>query len=68
MTPTILRLLANGDQGETPEIRCPAEHWPMIIYRMEDNNESLRQVADEYGVSHETIHRIVFIPRRNVGN
>jgi hypothetical protein len=31
----------------------------MVIHRVVKNNEPLRQVADEYGVSHETIRRLI---------
>jgi hypothetical protein len=50
-----------------PKYAVPAEHCPMIIYRVEDNNESLRQVADEYRVSHETIRRIMFHAQKQRG-
>jgi DNA-directed RNA polymerase subunit N (RpoN/RPB10) len=42
-----------------PKYAVPTEHWPLIMHRVVENNESLRQVADEYGVSHETIRRIM---------
>ena len=41
-----------------PHYGIPAEHWPMVIHRVVENNEPLRTVAQEYGVSHETIRRI----------
>jgi hypothetical protein len=41
-----------------PKNGIPAEHWPMVIHRVVENNEPLRTVAQEYGVSHETIRRI----------
>jgi len=50
-----------------PKYAVPAEHWRMIIYRVEENNESLRQVAVEYGVSHETIRRIMFYAQKQRG-
>ncbi len=31
----------------------------MIIHRVVENNEPLRTVAQEYGVSHETIRRVM---------
>jgi hypothetical protein len=42
-----------------PKYGIPTELWPMIMHRVVENNESLRQVADAYGVSHETIRRIM---------
>jgi hypothetical protein len=35
----------------------------MVIHRVVKNNEPLRQVADEYAVSHETIGRIMLRSR-----
>ena len=42
-----------------PKYGIPTEHWPMIIHRVVENNEPLRTVAQEYGVSHETIRRFL---------
>ena len=42
-----------------PKYGVPTEHWPMIIHRVVEKNEPLRTVAAAYGVSHETIHRII---------
>ena len=35
------------------------EAWPNIVRRVRDHHESLRQVAADYGVSHETIRRLL---------
>jgi len=35
----------------------PTDQWPIIMPRVVENKESLRTVAQEYGVSHETIRR-----------
>ena len=42
-----------------PRYGIPAEEWPNVVRRVSENHESLRQVAAEYGVSHETIRRIL---------
>ena len=42
-----------------PNYGIPTEHWPVIIHRVVENNEPLRAVAHKYGVSHETIGRII---------
>ena len=42
-----------------PTDALPPEHWPMIIHRVVENNEPLRAVAQEYGVSPETIRRLM---------
>ena len=42
-----------------PTYGLPTEHWPMIIHRVVDQKEPLRTVAAAYGVSHETIRRLI---------
>jgi hypothetical protein len=37
----------------------PSSEWPTVLKRVLEKKESLRQVADDYGVSHETIRRII---------
>ena len=60
MTPALLRLLANADQGQhTRAYGIPASQWPTVLHRVEEKKDLLRKVADEYGVSHETIRRIM---------
>jgi len=45
----------------------PTEHWPMIMHRLVENSEPLRTVAQEYGVSHETIRRITLHVQKQRG-
>ena len=33
--------------------------WPTVVHRVVEQKESLRTVAAAYGVSHETIRRII---------
>jgi hypothetical protein len=40
-------------------IGIPSEQWPTVIYRVVEKKESLRTVAAAYGISHETIRRII---------
>jgi hypothetical protein len=49
---------------KTPKYGIPAEHWPMVIHRIVEKKESLRKVAEEYGVSHETVRRVILAARR----
>src|SRR5207244_6024037 len=37
----------------------PTEHWPTVVHRVVEQKEPLRTVAAVYGVSHETIRRIM---------
>jgi hypothetical protein len=42
-----------------PNYGIPAEHWPLIIHRVVEQKEPLRTLAAAYGVSHETIRRLL---------
>src|SRR5579859_5423513 len=42
-----------------PKYGIPAEHWPTVVHRVMERKEPLRTVADAYGVSHETIRRLI---------
>jgi IS30 family transposase len=42
-----------------PKYGIPTEHWPMVIHRIMEQKEPFRTVAAAYGVSHETIRRII---------
>ncbi len=37
----------------------PASQGPIVLHRVLKKKESLRKVADDYGVSHETIRRLI---------
>ena len=37
----------------------PHEEWPTVLARVLENHESYRKVASDYGVSRETIRRLV---------
>jgi hypothetical protein len=42
-----------------PKFGIPAELWPTVVQRVVEQKEPLRTVAAAYGVSHETIRRIM---------
>ena len=37
----------------------PAEEWPNVVRRVREQHESFRRVAAEYGVSRETVRRLL---------
>ena len=37
----------------------PGEQWPVVLARVLENHEPYRKVAADYGVSRETIRRLV---------
>ncbi len=47
-----------------PQHGIPSAEWPTVLRRVAENQEPLRKVADDYGVSYETIRRIVIAARR----
>jgi len=42
-----------------PKHGIPPTEWSNVFRRVTENQEPLRKVADEYGVSHETVRRVV---------
>ena len=42
-----------------PNYGIPTDLWPTVVYRVVEQKEPLRTVAAAYGVSHETIRRIM---------
>ena len=42
-----------------PHYGIPMEEWPNVVRRVREHHESLRQVAAEYGVSYETVRRLL---------
>jgi hypothetical protein len=48
-----------GPGPKHPNYSIPAELWPTVVQRVVEQKEPLRTVAAAYGVSHETIRRIV---------
>ena len=50
-----------------PKYGVPTEHWPMIIHRVVEQKEPLRTVAAAYGISHETIRRIMLHVQKQRG-
>ena len=48
-----------------PHYGIAPEEWPNVVRRIVEHHESLRQVAAEYGVSHETVRRILRTSRNH---
>ena len=48
-----------------PHYGIPPEEWPNVVRRVMEHHKSLRQVAADYGVSHETIRRILRTSRNH---
>jgi hypothetical protein len=50
-----------------PVYGIPASQWPVVVHRVVEQKEPLRTVAAAYGVSHETIRRIMFYVQQQLG-
>ena len=56
----LLPPVANRHPGPVkPHYEIPSEEWPMVLRRVVENQEPLRKVADDYGVSYETVRRVI---------
>jgi hypothetical protein len=42
-----------------PNYGIPADLWPAVVQRVVEQKEPLRTVAADYGVSHQTVRRII---------
>ena len=51
----------------TPTYGIPAELWPTVVQHVAEQKEPLRTVAASFGVSHETIRRIMLLVQRQCG-
>jgi hypothetical protein len=50
-----------------PAYGLPTSHWPTVVQRVMEQKEPLRTVAAAYGVSHETIRRIMLHVQKQRG-
>jgi len=50
-----------------PAYGIPASEWPTVVQRVVEQKEPLRTVAAAYGVSHETIRRILLHVQKQRG-
>ena len=50
-----------------PNYSIPAELWPTVVQRVVEQKEPLRIVAAAYGVSQETIRRIILHVQKQRG-
>ena len=46
-------------ESKHPNYGIPADLWPIVVQRVVEQKEPLRTVAADFGVSHETIRRIM---------
>jgi hypothetical protein len=47
-----------------PQHGIPTVEWPTVQHRVLEDKEPLRKVADDYGVSYETVRRVVLAARK----
>ena len=61
-TPIVIETQRRPGPKEIP-YGIPAEEWPTVLKRVA-NRESYRKIAAEYGVSRETIRRLVLASKQ----
>jgi hypothetical protein len=49
---------------KVPKRSIPREKWPTVLRRVVENQEPLRKIAGDYGVSYETVRRVIYKARR----
>jgi hypothetical protein len=49
---------------DNPQWKIPSSEWPIVLRRVEQNKEPLRQVAKDYNVSYEAVRRVVRAARK----
>ena len=52
---------------KNPADSLPTWQWPRVVQRVVEQKEPLRKVAEEYGVSHETIRRLILHAQKQRG-
>ena len=63
--PVVIKHLRPGPKH--PAYGIPASQWPTVVQRVVEQKEPLRIVAADYGVSHETIRRILLHAHKQRG-
>jgi predicted transcriptional regulator len=48
---------------DDPHWKIPLSEWPNVLRRVEQG-EPLRKVADEYGISHQTVRCVIRAARK----
>jgi Sigma-70, region 4 len=59
MIPTPIATQQSRWHPRNPANGIPASEWSTVLQCVLEKNEPLREVADDYGVSHETIRRLI---------
>jgi hypothetical protein len=62
--PVVLSLPQRRPGPDTLQWKIPVSEWPNVVRRVVENREPLRKVADDYGVSYETVRRVVKTVRK----
>lgn len=63
--PVILSSSQHRSGPDEPRWKLPAFEWPNVVRRVVENREPLRKVAEGYGVSYETVRRVVKVAQKS---
>jgi len=64
--PLLVPLPSHHHVRADPRRKIPPSEWATVLQRVEQG-ESLRHIAPDYGVSYETLRRVLHATRRSVG-
>ena len=57
--PVVISFSQRHSRSDMLQWKIPRAEWPNAIRRVVENHEPLRKVAGDYGVSYETIRRMI---------
>ncbi|GHO54441.1 hypothetical protein KSB_29160 [Ktedonobacter robiniae] len=65
-TPTGIPVSQRRPGPDAPSWKIPGSEWSNVIRRVVENQEPLRKVASDYGVSHETVRRVINAAQKRI--
>lgn len=57
--PVVVSLPQRHPGPDAPQWKISVSEWPNVVRRVVENQEPRRRVAEDYGVSYETVRRVV---------
>lgn len=66
--PTVISSPQHYPGPDQPQWKIPVSEWPNVVRRVVENQEPLRKVASDYGVSYETIRRVLRVNRKRLSS
>jgi hypothetical protein len=67
-TPMSIPVSQRRPGPDAPPWKIPISEWANVVRRVVENQEPLRKVAVEYGVSHETVRRVINAVQKRINS